>query len=259
MQNPAPAQSRIVGLDGAALTPFDMGLDQRGLVQALRYGPSPYPVSDYRYSDVALAFGGTGLRPFPYRRSPGGGCFPKPAWTFTWVRRTRFAGDSWDPDTVPLNEDFEAYDLEVLDAAGAVIRTVRSLPTPTWLYSAADQATDFGAPAALLQTRHLPAQRPLRTRAGRHRDGLPMSASPNLRLPYIDANQNQKTVTHNAALTILDAIVNCQVQSNALTAPPASPTDGQCWIVASGATGAWAGKDLNIAAWQDGVWNFYGA
>lgn len=84
-----------------------------------------------------------------------------------------------------------------------------------------------------------------------------MSNSPNLHVPYLDANQNQKTVTHNAALTALDAIVNCQIQSAALTAPPASPGDGQCWIVASGATGAWATHDLNIAAWQDGAWAFY--
>ncbi len=84
-----------------------------------------------------------------------------------------------------------------------------------------------------------------------------MSASPNLKLPFIDANQNQKSVTHNAALTILDALVNCQARSAALAAPPASPADGQCWIVAAGGSGAWAGKDFNIAAWQDGAWNFY--
>ena len=84
-----------------------------------------------------------------------------------------------------------------------------------------------------------------------------MSASPNLRLPYLDANQNQKTVTHNAALRMLDALVNLHVASTVLSAPPAAPNDGQCWIVASGGTGAWLGKDLNVAAWQDGAWSFY--
>ena len=84
-----------------------------------------------------------------------------------------------------------------------------------------------------------------------------MSASPNLRLPYLDANQNQKSVTHNQALRMLDALVNLRVASETLTAPPASPIDGQCWIVASGGTGAWLGKDLNVAAWQDGTWSFY--
>ncbi len=38
-----------------------------------------------------------------------------------------------------------------------------------------------------------------------------MSTSPNLQLPYLDANQNQKTVTHNAALRMLDALVNLHV------------------------------------------------
>ena len=84
-----------------------------------------------------------------------------------------------------------------------------------------------------------------------------MSTSPNLRLPYLDANQNQKTVTHNAALRMLDALVNLHVASAALPAPPAAPGDWQCWIVASGGTGAWLGKDLNVAAWQDGAWSFY--
>ncbi len=84
-----------------------------------------------------------------------------------------------------------------------------------------------------------------------------MSQTPNLRLPFLDANQNQKTVTHNAALSVLDALVNCQVQTATLSAPPTSPGDGQCWIVAAGGTGAWAGHDLSIAAWQDGAWSFY--
>lgn len=84
-----------------------------------------------------------------------------------------------------------------------------------------------------------------------------MSSSPNLQLPFLDANQNQKHVTHNAALSILDVMVNPTVQSNALSGPPGSPGDGQCWIVASGATGAWAGKTGQVAAWQDGAWSFF--
>jgi hypothetical protein len=85
-----------------------------------------------------------------------------------------------------------------------------------------------------------------------------MSDSPNLQLPFLDANQNQKHVTHNDALTILDALVNCAVVSTTATAPPASPGDGQRWIVAGSATGAWAGKTGTIAAWQDGAWTFFG-
>ena len=84
-----------------------------------------------------------------------------------------------------------------------------------------------------------------------------MSQTTNLQLPFLDANQNQKHVTHNAALAVLDALVNCAAVGTGLTAPPGSPGDGQRWIVGQGATGAWAGRDNAVAAWQDGAWSFF--
>ena len=75
-----------------------------------------------------------------------------------------------------------------------------------------------------------------------------------LLLPYILAAQDQKHVTHNEALRLLDAMVQLSVLDRDLTAPPASPADGDRYIVASGATGLWAGWDLNVAFWIDGVW-----
>jgi hypothetical protein len=41
--------------------------------------------------------------------------------------------------------------------------------------------------------------------------------------------------------------VQLAVLDRHLTAPPASPADGDRYIVASGAAGAWAGWDLNVA------------
>jgi hypothetical protein len=75
-----------------------------------------------------------------------------------------------------------------------------------------------------------------------------------LLLPYILAAQAQKHVTHNEALRLLDAMVQLSVLDRDLTAPPATPADGDRYIVASGATGLWAGWDLNVALWVDGVW-----
>lgn len=83
-----------------------------------------------------------------------------------------------------------------------------------------------------------------------------MANSPNLILPFIDAAQSQKHVTHNEALRVLDAAVQLSVIDQDLTTPPGSPSDGDRYIPASGATGAWSGKDLNIAAYQDGAWAF---
>lgn len=75
-----------------------------------------------------------------------------------------------------------------------------------------------------------------------------------LGLPYLMAAQAQKHVTHNEALRLLDAMVQLSVLDRTRTAPPASPADGNRHLVASGATGIWAGWDLNIAFWVDGAW-----
>lgn len=84
-----------------------------------------------------------------------------------------------------------------------------------------------------------------------------MSDTPNLGLPYLDAAQAQKHVTVNEGLRRLDALAQLAVESRDLAAPPAAPAEGQRWIVAAGATGAWAGHAGEVAAWQDGGWSFF--
>jgi hypothetical protein len=86
-----------------------------------------------------------GLRPFSVSQIEGARTPSSGDVAFTWIRRTRFAGDSWDSAAVPLNEDEEAYDVEVLDGSGHVLRTLSALSSPTWTYSAAQQMADFGA------------------------------------------------------------------------------------------------------------------
>jgi hypothetical protein len=84
-----------------------------------------------------------------------------------------------------------------------------------------------------------------------------MTETPHLKLPYMLAAQSQKHVTYNETLRTLDAVLHLSVLDRDLAAPPASPTDGQRYIPAVNATGAWAGKSLSIAAFQDGAWMFY--
>ncbi len=81
--------------------------------------------------------------------------------------------------------------------------------------------------------------------------------TPNLGLPYIIAAQAQKHVTHNEALRALDALVQLAVIDRHLAAPPGSPADGDRYIVAADGSGAWAGHDSEIAAFQDGGWVFF--
>jgi hypothetical protein len=77
----------------------------------------------------------------------------------------------------------------------------------------------------------------------------------NLQLPYIQASQAQKHVPANATFDILDSLVQLAVESRTLTAPPGSPVDGAAYIPGSGATGAWASWDLNIAVYRSGAWS----
>ena len=84
-----------------------------------------------------------------------------------------------------------------------------------------------------------------------------MTTTPHLALPLIAAAQAQKHVTHNEALFAVDALLHCAVKDKDLAAPPASPAEGDRYIVAGAATGAWAGKTGHVAARQDGAWRFY--
>ncbi len=81
--------------------------------------------------------------------------------------------------------------------------------------------------------------------------------TPRLAAPYIVQSQSQKEVTHNDALNLLDGLVQCAAEDRTLTAPPASPAEGQVWIVAAGATGDWAGRDGALAQFIGGAWRFH--
>lgn len=84
-----------------------------------------------------------------------------------------------------------------------------------------------------------------------------MSNTPNLALPFIEAAQAQKHVTHNEALSLLDAVVMLNIADRDLAVPPASPAEGSRYLVATGASGAWSGHDGKIAAFIDGAWTFH--
>ena len=83
-----------------------------------------------------------------------------------------------------------------------------------------------------------------------------MTNTANLGMPFIEASQAQKHVTHNDALQILDAAIQISVADLTRTSPPSSPSEGERHVVATGATGGWTGHDNAIATWQDGAWTF---
>lgn len=83
-----------------------------------------------------------------------------------------------------------------------------------------------------------------------------MAQTDRLGLPLIAAGQAQKEITHNEALMALDLAVQATAESADMAVPPLAPLAGQCWIVGSGATGAWAGRERALAGWTEAGWLF---
>ncbi len=82
-----------------------------------------------------------------------------------------------------------------------------------------------------------------------------MATTDRLGLPLLAVAQAQKEVTHNEALTLLDAAVQPVVVAET-SSVPSNPTAGQAWIVGPAADGAWAGRAGAVAAWTQGGWRF---
>jgi hypothetical protein len=130
----------VLVLDPAALTRTS-SLDEVGLARfyrAVSIGSDPSLPAAIAFTNEAAS-----LKPYaPVHTSGsrnGGGDL-----TITGVRRTRYSGEWRDLVDVPLNEASEIYELDVLDDAGQVLRTLSST-SPSVVYTAADQTTDFGA------------------------------------------------------------------------------------------------------------------
>jgi len=83
-----------------------------------------------------------------------------------------------------------------------------------------------------------------------------MEQSPRLSLSYVAPAQAQKHVTVNETFRRLDALVQLTVQSRSVAAEPASPTEGDGYILpASPAGAAWDNYAAgDVAVFQDGAW-----
>lgn len=61
----------------------------------------------------------------------------------------------------------------------------------------------------------------------------------------------------DANLKRLGAVVGLSVKDRDVTTPPATPVDGDRYIVPAGATGAWAGKTDQVAVRIAGSWEYH--
>lgn len=82
------------------------------------------------------------------------------------------------------------------------------------------------------------------------------STTPRFGLPLLAVAQAQKEITHNEALTLIDALVHAVVEAGPFDDPPVAPVPGQCWLVGSAPVGDWTGRAAALALWTSGGWRF---
>lgn len=86
-----------------------------------------------------------------------------------------------------------------------------------------------------------------------------MLDSPNVKIPYVPEGTLDPAAGLNLAINVIDALLQPRVIDMSQTAPPATGVDGDMYIVASPATGAWAGKEDWLAryVYPGEFWQFY--
>jgi hypothetical protein len=151
MENPLPAGARVLFIN-SALRQTSLPAALTGVTLNWRSGPATADIGSAGFSTQSVTLRAKAQRPYApvhLDRVFAGGDI-----TLSWVRRTRIGGDRWEPEEVPLGEASELYDVEILNAAGTlVVRSVLGLTTPSFLYTAAMQTADFGAPVTSLRWR----------------------------------------------------------------------------------------------------------
>lgn len=149
-----PVGSTVVLLD-LALTQIDLPLSARGLPRYYRLGAAARGFDDPSTVLKVEAFDGAGLRPYPisHLRAVAVGSGDT---QFSWKRRTRIDGDTWQTVEVPVGEDVEAYVLRVFH--GAVLKAEYTAGQPQFTYSAAMKAADTVTGAYRVEVAQVSAQ-----------------------------------------------------------------------------------------------------
>lgn len=82
-----------------------------------------------------------------------------------------------------------------------------------------------------------------------------VSQTPRFGLPFLFAGQSQKEFSVNEAHALTDMLLHPVIEGVSDT-PPATPDEGECWLLGTAPTGAWAGYSEKLAGFIAGNWTF---
>ncbi len=82
-------------------------------------------------------------------------------------------------------------------------------------------------------------------------------ATPRLNLAVLPPTPAQPQVTHNEALHQIDALTDICLLGKFANTPPATPSDGDTYLLGGAPTGVWSGQAYKLAYCLDGGWRFF--
>jgi hypothetical protein len=125
----------------SSLARLGLGLSEVGVREYFKAATQGQDVEGAQ--EISFVFTAATLKPYAPARIKA--TFNGSDWTFTLVTRTRLGGAWTGGSTIPLGEDSEEYEIDVLDGSGDVVRILSLSGTKSITYTAAQQTTDFGS------------------------------------------------------------------------------------------------------------------
>jgi hypothetical protein len=83
-----------------------------------------------------------------------------------------------------------------------------------------------------------------------------MTTSPRLGFTDLEEGETVPEVVVNENARILEQMSNRAIATDRLTTPPGSPVDGRTYLIIATATGAWAGKENQLALRVGSAWHY---
>ncbi len=139
-----PAGAPIVALD-ARLARLSLQSHEAGVPLALFAPPPGRAPSHTGAAQTTFEWGQAALTPLAPTHLRAAGLANGDT-QISWIRCARLGGDAWGASEPPQEPEGEAYQVEIL-RNGAVVRT-QVVSMASFLYSAADRATDFASAGA---------------------------------------------------------------------------------------------------------------
>jgi hypothetical protein len=148
MAHPLPAGAPVVVLDAQIVSVSDR-IDDIGRTATWRVVAADRDHADASRVEITTIIGKTALMPLApvhlkaTRETSG--------IRLTWLRRSRIGADSLEAVDIPLGEDLELYEIEILD--GLTVKRMLTSTTQSVLYPAASEVVDFGGSQVTLTIR----------------------------------------------------------------------------------------------------------